>query len=144
MGRLDQTAALGLLAAGAPARDRFEPNDGGANAYPLYGRRRSVDATLDYWNDRDDVYRVFLRAGQRFVATIGAASPVRPALSLWLPGTQSVVATGSPVRRLATKPPGGRLSFVAHSPGWFVLQVRLTLPVAGPYSLLVEKFGTPS
>lgn len=143
MGRLDQTAALGLLAAGAPARDRFEPNDGGATAYPLYGRRRSVDATLDYWNDRDDVYRVFLRAGQRFVATVGADSPVRPALSLWLPGTQSVVATGAPVRRLAAKPPGGALSFVAHSPGWYVLQVRVTRPVAGPYSLLVEKFGTP-
>ena len=29
-GRLDQTAAIELLAAGAPPRDRYEPNDGAA------------------------------------------------------------------------------------------------------------------
>ena len=69
-GRLDQTAAIELLAAGAPPRDRYEPNDGaGASAYPLFGAQRDIAATLDYWNDRDDVYRVYLRAGERLDAT---------------------------------------------------------------------------
>lgn len=42
-GRLDQAAALGLLATGFPPADRYEPNDGGGtSAYTLYGGRRRV------------------------------------------------------------------------------------------------------
>ena len=72
-GRLDQTAAIDLLRVGKPPRDRFEPNDdGGPSAYSLYGQPPHVEATLDYWNDRDDVYRVYLRTGERLIATTGA------------------------------------------------------------------------
>ena len=78
-GKLDQVAALELLAAGAPPRDRYEPNDGaGTGAYPLFGARREFAATLDYWNDRDDVYRIYLRAGERLAATaVGTAQSSR-------------------------------------------------------------------
>ena len=138
-GRLDQVAALTLLAAGEPPRDRYEPNDGGgASAYPLFGSRRQVDATLDYWNDRDDVYRIHLRAGERLVAT-SATTPIRPALALWRPGTETVDVASAPVRRLAARPPGATLKYRARVTGWYVLHVRVTRPAAGPYRLSVSK-----
>ena len=141
-GRLDQVAALDLLGTGAPPRDRYEPNDdGGASAYPLFGPRRQVDATLDFWNDRDDVYRVYLRAGDRLVATAGASTSVRPALALWRPGTQTVDSASAPVRRLAARPPGAGLSYKARAAGWYVLHVRVTRPGAGPYRLALSKSG---
>ena len=138
-GRLDQVAALTLLAAGEPPRDRYEPNDGGgASAYPLFGSRRQVEATLDYWNDRDDVYRVYLRTGERVVVT-SATTPVRPALALWRPGTETVDVASAPVRRLAVRPPGATLRYRARVTGWYVLHVRVTRPAAGPYRLAVSK-----
>jgi len=139
-GRLDQVAALELLGKGRPPRDRYEPNDkGGAGAYPLFGPRRQIEATLDYWNDRDDVYRVYLRAGDRFVARAAASTPVHPALALWRPGTESVDAASAPVGRLAARPPGATLSYRARTTGWYVLDVRVTTPVTGLYRLAVSK-----
>jgi len=141
-GRLDQVAALDLLGTGAPPRDRYEPNDGGgASAYPLFGPRRQVEATLDYWNDRDDVYRVYLRAGERLVTTVGASMSVRPALALWRPGTETVDSASATVRRLASRPPGATLSYRAHATGWYVLHVRVTRPASGPYRLSLSKSG---
>ena len=47
-GKLDQTAAIELLAVGPPPRDRYEPNDdAGSGAYPLFGARREIAATLE-------------------------------------------------------------------------------------------------
>jgi len=139
-GRLDQVAALDLLGTGAPPRDRYEPNDdGGANAYPLFGSRRQVDATLDYWNDRDDVYRVYLRAGERLVVSVGASTPVRPALALWRPGTETVDSASAPVRRLAVLPAGAPLRYRPRATGWYLLHVRVMHPGGGPYRLRVAK-----
>lgn len=139
-GRLDQTAALELLGTGEPPRDRYEPNDeGGLRAYPLFGSHRVVEATLDYWNDRDDVYRVYLRAGERLVTTGGTSGSVRPALALWRPGTEVVDAAAAPVRRLASRPPGAALSYQARTAGWYILHVRLTTPGSGAYRLAVAK-----
>jgi serine protease len=139
-GRLDQAAALDLLAAGAPPRDRYEPNDSaGTGAYPLYGARREVAATIDYWNDPDDVYRVYLRAGQRLVARWGADTTTRPALALWRPGTTAVDEASIPDRRLLVRPAGAALAFTAKAAGWYLLDVRMTQPGSGAYRLLVDK-----
>ena len=118
----------------------YEPNDeGGASAYPLFGQRRRIEATLDFWNDRDDVYRVYLRGGDRLVATVGTSASVRPALSLWQPGTEIVNAVSAPVRRLAARPPGATLSYRARATGWYVMHVRVTTPVTGLYRLAISK-----
>ena len=139
-GRLDEVSAFELLVSGKPPRDMYEPNDeGGASAYPLFGQRRRIEATLDYWNDRDDVYRVYLRGGDRLVATVGTSASVRPALSLWQPGTEIVNAVSAPVRRLAARPPGATLSYRAHATGWYVMHVRVTTPVTGLYRLAISK-----
>jgi len=139
-GRLDQTASLDRLATSVPAADRYEPNDGaGTRAYTLFGRGRQLDATLDYWNDRDDVYRVYLRAGERIAVASAPEAPVRPALALWRPGTLAVDPTSAPVRRLATRPAGRALTHTARAAGWYVLHVRVTRALSGPYRLVVSK-----
>ena len=140
-GRLDQVAALDLLAAGAPPRDRFEPNDaGGTSAYPLYGAKRRIDATLDYWNDRDDIYRVYLRAGERVVVSGATATEIRPVLALWPPGTTLGGPTASRGRRLAAVSAGSDdLRYRASAAGWYLLDVRLTHATRGPYQLVVAK-----
>ena len=125
---------------GAPQRDRYEPNDGGGtSSYPLYGANRQIDATLDYWNDRDDVYRVYLQKGERLVVSGGSSSAIRPVLALWRPGTVTVDSGAPPSRRLAVRPAGAGLSYGAPAAGWYLLDVRLTHATRGPYRLAVTK-----
>ena len=78
-GRLDVREAVDFLSSGnaLPASDRFEPNDSISQAHKLWGKRPAVDATLDYWDDRVDVYRVKLQPGQRLQARVGGAVPER-------------------------------------------------------------------
>lgn len=137
-GRLDQAAALALLGTAIPDRDRFEPNDNGASAYPLYGAGRRVVATLDYWNDPTDAFRVYLRRGERLVARVEATRG-RPALSLWRPGTLIMDPASTIARRLMARPPGAALGYTAPAAGWYVLQVGLTRHGAGAYQLTVSK-----
>ena len=136
-GALDQTAALELLSAGPPPADRFEPNDSVGLSYKLFGTSRTVDATLDYWNDRDDIYRVYLRAKTRFRVT--AEGPIHPSLALWRPGTQAVDAASAGVRRLAVRPQGGLLAYRVKATGWYVVHVTLTRPGSGSYRLDVSR-----
>ena len=88
-------------------------------------------ATIDYWNDRDDVYRVYLRADQRLTATWGADSTTRPALTLWRPGTSAVDEASIPDRRLLARPAGSALSFTAKAAGWYLLDARTTRGESG-------------
>ena len=139
-GRLDQTAAIDLLATGVPPPDLFEPNDeAGTRAYPLFGHGRQVDATLDYWNDRDDVYRVYLRAGERLVATTTAPISSRPALALWRPGTEFVDEASAAFGRLTIRPAGAALRYRAQASGWYFLHVHAPRAAAGAYRLVVSK-----
>ena len=109
-------------------------------AVRLFGGARVVDATLDYWNDRGDAYRVYLRAGERLdVSTAGTPSPIRPALGLWLPGTTALETASVGARRLADSPAGSTLRYRAERAGWYVLDVRLTRPGFGPYRLTLAK-----
>jgi serine protease len=139
-GRLDTTGALDLLSAGAPPRDRYEPNDsGGTSSYPLYGARRVVDATIDYWNDRDDVYRVYLRAGERLTAALVPGGQAVPGFSLWRPGTDAIAPTAAGAGLVALRRPGVPLFYRAASAGWYLVDLRLTRPGQGSYRLLVSK-----
>jgi AhpD family alkylhydroperoxidase len=140
VGRLDQTAAVELLGAGAPPRDRYEPNDdGGDGSYPLFGVRRDVAATLDYWNDRDDVYRVYLRKGERLVATPATPMGLRPVLALWRPGTTSIDPASARLQRIVQRPEGVGLSYRATVAGWYLIDVRLIRASRGPYRLALAK-----
>ena len=98
-----------------------------------------VEATIDYWNDRDDVYRVYLHAGEQLTATESGTSAAGPSLALWRPGTIAVDAASVRDRRLLSRPAGTSLSFRADAAGWYLLDVRMIARAAGAYRLTVAK-----
>ena len=146
-GELDGAAALAALDETLPAADALEPNDDAAgSAMRLYfapGRTtRGVRATLDFWDDRDDVFGVRLRRGERLFASF-TASGAETAFALWAPGTRSVDDLGRQDLRLRlSRGPGAveRLAYTAVSEGWHYLQLRVTVPVGPvPYRLSVVR-----
>ena len=136
-GRLDIGAALDALNGPLPAPDRFEPNDDvGRWADPLY-RPLRTRATLDWWDDPNDVYRVYLRRGQR-VSAVVRSSKVDPSIVLWKPGLRSLAGARSALRaRRSLHGPGipERLAYRARASGWYSLQVKLARPGFGPYRI---------
>jgi subtilisin family serine protease len=128
-GRLDVAAAVAALSGPLPPPDSLEPNDGaGVHAATLWGRTRSIVATVDYWDDPVDVYRVPLRRNQKLYAVISAAKAPGAALELWAPGSDPLAgraddggrlteARGNgPVQRLTSRATAGS--------GFYYLVVR--------------------
>ncbi len=144
-GSLDILAALRALDGPLPAPDRLEPNDDAGPLAPrIWGSSSVVRATLDYWDDPIDVYRVKLAAGQTAAVSVHAAKADGVRLVLWKPGTKHV--TGSPQllrsRRLVESRRSGRtqsFTYRAAAAGWYDLEVQLTRPGSGPYTLRVAK-----
>ena len=134
-GDLDVAAALRLLgdATKLPPADALEPNDdAGLMAHP-FGLPRTIEATLDYWDDPVDVYSIHLNTGDELFARLGL-DPVAPtALALWKPGTVHVV--GPPREVLASRAAqsmevGGqqRLGYVAPVTGTYYVEVSILRP----------------
>jgi len=142
-GHLDVAAALAALVLPLPAADSHEPNDdAGTSAYTLWGSQRVVEATYDFWDDRDDVYRVFVRRGQRLFASLAGAPGTDPALALWKPGTISVDDPSQRDQRvrLSARPGSGEyLGYRAPSAGWYYLHVQLGAEGSGQYRLSVAR-----
>jgi hypothetical protein len=144
-GRLDVFAALDLLDRGAKLpRDKFESNDdAGAWSRALWGRRLTFSATLDYWDDHVDVYRVKLRKGERLFARLTLAKQSDVSLLLWKPGTKSVEGLRSPQSfRAAQSSRVGlqeRLAYSAPQTGWYYLEAQLAAPGATAYTLSWSK-----
>lgn len=142
-GRLDVVAAVAALDAPLPQPDAFESNDdAGPRARPLSGDTRRIRATVDFWDDQDDVYAIRLKKGQPVY--IGLTGPANADISLafWRPGTRSI--NGSRDLRFRAKVSaraGSRqyLSFRAKSGGSHFVQVRMTSPGAARYRLTVIK-----
>ncbi len=141
-GALDVEAALRALAGPAPARDVLETNDGSDAPYPVWGLPRRIEATLDYWDDPVDVYRVRLRAGQTLTAALDGPGNVQTELSLWDSSTPSVDATGPAAARhlLAASSQLSRTQrVVAAVPrsGFYLVAVRAATPGDGSYTLRI-------
>ena len=132
-GALDVNAALGLLQAGSlPPADRYEPNDdAGVWSHALPPLPRTVDATLDYWDDNVDVYRVRLRKGQRLFAR---ASPAAVRLTVWAPGTERIESLDVSSRLAQSALRGGqsRLSYRAKRSGTYYVEAKLAAPTHNP------------
>ncbi|MEX2612822.1 MAG: S8 family serine peptidase, partial [Gaiellaceae bacterium] len=143
-GRLDVTAALAALEEPLPLRDRYEANDdAGARAYSLSGANRLLNATVDFWDDQDDVYAVKLRKGQRvYVGLTGSDPTVDLSLALWLPRTRSI-ETVSNVRlraRMSARPAAREyFSYRAPAAGSYFVQVRMSSPGTTAYRLRIVK-----
>ena len=147
-GRLDVTGAIAQATSGRlPPADRLEANDdAGPRARTLFGARGGrVQATVDFWDDQSDVYRVFLRRGQRLYASLTGRAGAK--LSLWRPGTMTVEGLSLRVQRQRimhsrTRGTQERLAFRAprkRGRGWYYVQVKLGTPGAGPYTLAYAK-----
>jgi len=143
-GQLDVAAALSSLAEALPQRDRYEGNDDvGRRAQGLAGRNRLVQATVDFWDDQDDVYAFRLRAGQRvYVGLRGVRSGADLSLALWLPRTRSIDDVSSVRFRAkvsARSGPREYFSFRARAAGSYYVQVRMSSPGATRYRLRIVK-----
>lgn len=144
-GRLDIAAAIGALQGPLPPPDRYEANDdAGGQAATLWGKARRVTATIDFWDDQNDVYRVRLRPGQRLSAAVRGPAGTDTNLLLWKPGTQRVEGLSLRILRMraaqsARPGPVEQFSYRARKGGWYFLQVKLATPGAGPYSLRFSK-----
>jgi subtilisin family serine protease len=143
-GRLDVTRAIRTLAEPLPMRDRYEANDDvGRRSYELFGATRRIDATLDYWDDQDDVYAVRLKKGQPVY--VGLKAPETSAdlnLAFWLPRTRSIQDVSSVrFRTRISARPGARqyLSYRAPAAGTYFVQVRMSSAGLAHYRLIVVK-----
>ena len=144
-GRLDVAKAVANLAGPLPAPDAYEGNDdAGAQAHPLWGTAVRVQATLDYYDDPVDVYRVVLRGGQKLSASVTADWPgASVQLELWRPGTRAVdqAKTVRKLRAAQSASPGGvqHVRFTAPKLGTYYVEVRASAPGYGAYTLQLKK-----
>ena len=145
-GRLDVAEAVISAIQGPPPRaDRFETNDNaGGEAFKLYARRSGrITATIDYWDDRIDVYRIRLRMGERLSARLRGPANANTNLLLWRPGTRRVDRRSAAQFRVAQSARPGSFERIteyrARSTGWHYLEVEITRPGWGPYVLTYAK-----
>ena len=139
-GALDATGAIYSLSGPLPPRDAHEPNDdAGEDAYRLYfpagERARFVKASLDFWDDQDDVYGVYLDRGEKLYVSLVPSQQAKVALALWRPETVAVsdLARQDLRVRLSNRPGRReRLAWTADEPGWHFLQARITAATATP------------
>jgi subtilisin family serine protease len=142
-GRLDVTAALGALEGPLPPGDDFEANDNaGDHARTLWGERRRLHATLDYWDDQTDVYGVYLRRAQALYVSVRGEASIDPTVAVWLPGTEDVddLARQDLRVRVSSRPgPNEHLAYRAVVEGFHYVQVKLPTQGAGAYALSLVK-----
>jgi len=120
-----------------PVADRLEPNDDvGGRAAIVTGTLRAR-ATLDWWDDPNDVYRIHLVRGQRLTAIV-RSSKVDASIVLWKPGLQALSDARSDLRARRSIHAAGvpeRIVYRARKTGWYSLQVKLARPDSGPYRI---------
>ncbi|HEX4525277.1 MAG TPA: S8 family serine peptidase [Gaiellaceae bacterium] len=136
-GTLDVESALRLLAQGQlPPADHYEPNDNaGPWAHALPPLPHTIEATLDYWDDNLDVYRVYLQKGRRLFARVTPAGPGKVQMSVWAPGTQRVDTLDDQRLLLAQSRTVGaqsRVAYRATRTGTYFLELRVGRPTRDP------------
>jgi len=143
-GRLDVATAVESLAGPLPAADHYETNDdAGAQAWTVWGKRDKLDATVDYWDDPVDVYRIPLQRDELLRARLVKGSGIT--FELWEPKTVHIDRTASQ-KLLITETTAGHLRFRAPRRGMYYLELKAASPAFSPYVLtLVKTFiGSPT
>jgi subtilisin family serine protease len=142
-GRLNVAAAIAALGGPLPPTDELEPNDdAGSSAWPLSGGSGSLHATVDFWDDQSDVYRLRLRRGQKLFVVLSGPADTDTVLALWRPGTLRVDDLRTQNMRLRVSGRPGfveKISYVARRTGFFYLQVKIQAGGAGSYTLQFSK-----
>lgn len=143
-GRLDIAAAV-TWKGPFPAPDRYEPNDDAGPRAARVVSRRFVKrhASIDFWNDQNDVYAVRLRKGERLNVGLFGREGLKVDLALWNPGTRRLDGVRALSGRLlrGSNNPGSieRLSYRVGRPGRYFVQVKITDPGDGPYTLTLRR-----
>ena len=142
-GRLDMEAALLQLGARLPPRDLLEPNDdAGPLAARLWGQTKRIAATLDFWDDQNDVYAIKLRRKQPVFVSVRGPAGTDTNLILWKPGARRIDDLGRldrVARQSARTGPREWLSYRAPKAGWYFVQVKLGSRGSGRYRLAIVK-----
>jgi len=142
-GRLDVSKAVAALDGVLPAPDHFEPNDdAGTKAVRLSAAVKSVKGTLDFWDDQVDVFRVYLRAGQRLRLTLDGPAGATSNLLLWRPGTTRIDDLRRQNLRAAQAiGPGAshRLGYRVRKKGWYYVEAKVVTRGSGPYELTITR-----
>ena len=143
-GRLDVAAAIAALDKRLPIRDFYEANDdAGSRAYPTSGSNRRIKATVDFWDDQDDVYAIRLKKGQPvYLGLTGSDPSVDLSLAFWLPQARSIESVSSlRFRARVSVRTGARqyLSYRARAAGTYFVQVRMSSPGLTRYRLTIIK-----
>ena len=144
-GRLDVARAIQALQGPLPTPDKYETNDdAGTQAWRLWGKTIPVSATLDYYDDPVDVYKVALGPGEQLKAKLTADwTGANVNLVLWRPGTIHV--TGSQAKsqlRAAQSAAAGaveQMTYTSKVRGWYYVEVKAATPGSGPYTLTLTK-----
>ncbi len=142
-GRLDIARAVAALEGPLPPADRLEPNDDAGRKAPLlpHGTSR-LAATLDFWDDHVDVYRVRLAKGERLRLDLEGPKTTNTNLLLWRPGTVRIDDLRRQSLRVAqsTRPgPAQLLQYRAPSAGVYYAEVKLASRGFGSYTLSLTR-----
>jgi hypothetical protein len=143
-GRLDVAEAIAALSRRLPERDFYETNDDlGSRAYRASGSNRRIQATVDYWDDQDDVYAISLDRDQPvYVGLTGADTTLDLSLGFWLSKARSVERVADYRYRVRTSARNGSRQYLSYRPsagGTFYVQVRMSSPGATRYRLVIVK-----
>ncbi len=137
-GRLDVANAIAALQAPLPAPDKYETNDdAGTQAWQLWGKTIPVSASIDYYDDPVDVYKVAIGPGEQLKAKLTADWPgAKLGLVLWRPGTTHVVGgKAEPQLRAAQSVAVGaaqQLTYRSKVRGWYYVEVKAAAARLGP------------
>jgi subtilisin family serine protease len=139
-GRLDVAAAVGWKGP-FPPPDRYESNDDAGARAARVQRRRYVKrrATVDFWDDQDDVYAVNLRRGERLRVALHGKPAIDVNLVLWMPGTRRLdhvrALNGRQAESSKGRGPKEKLAHRAERRGRYYVHVKIAGPGAGYYTL---------
>jgi subtilisin family serine protease len=143
-GALDVAAAISELDGALPYRDHYESNDdAGPRAHELLTDDLRIKATVDFWDDQDDVYAIKLRRGQSvYVGLTGEDQDDDLNLALWSPRTVSIYdvrSTRFRVRVSAHPGPREYFAYRAARAATYYVQVRISTPGSARYRLAIVK-----
>jgi hypothetical protein len=150
-GHLNIEAALTALAAGQfPAADRVVAGINAGRWARPFGVARAITATLDYWDNPQDVFSLALRQGERIYARLTVAKPGETAFLLWKPGTSDVNPSHSSLENEAARSLAiagqQRIAFTAPVTGTFYLEIKALAHTYDPvaYTLAIATQTKPA
>jgi hypothetical protein len=142
-GKLDVAAAVKALRAGhVPVRDRFEPNDDIRFGTRIRTSHAHFRATIDWWDDPYDVYRVSLQKGQTVSVSAESHFAADISLALWKPELTHLADATDALRAARSVHPAGdseQLRYKAPETGTYSLEVLLAKAGSGSYRIRITK-----